>query len=365
MSDLINLDDYEQAARAALSPGALGYFASGADDEVSLREARQAWSRLRLLPRVLRGLAGVDASTTVLGERVASPVLVAPMALQGMACEAGERATARAAGRAGTIMMLSTISNTAVEDVVAAASGPVWFQLYVYRDRGASRDLVRRVEAAGCQALVLTVDLPHLGRREADMRNRFAMPAHLDLPNVVDRGRDMTVKHDRPASALAEHAAAQLDPTLSWRDLEWLCELTRLPVIAKGILHPQDAALALEHGARGVVVSNHGGRQLDTAIASADALPAVMDAVGGRCEVLVDGGIRRGTDVIKALALGARAVLLGRPVLWGLAVAGEDGAARVLEILNDELRVAMALCGCSRIEDITRELVVNPSPRGA
>lgn len=359
MSDLINLDDYERAARERLDPGPLGYYASGADDEVTLRENREGWSRLRLLPRVLRGLSKIDPSTRVLGSSLDWPLLVAPMAMQGMACAEGELATARAASRAGSAMVLSTISNTAVEEVVAAAERDVWFQLYVYRDRESSRELVQRVEAAGCKALVLTVDVPHLGRREADERNRFAMPAHLSLPNVVDRGADLNVQREQPVSALAEHAASQLDPTLAWKDVDWLCSLTRLPVLLKGVLHPDDARLGLDHGAAGIVVSNHGGRQLDGSVCSARALPGIVEAVDGRVPVLVDGGIRRGTDLLKALALGADAVLLGRPVLWGLAVDGEEGALRVLELLKRELRIAMALSGCDSLEEIVRELVVS------
>lgn len=358
--DLLNLHDYERAAAEVLDAAALGYYGSGADDERTLRDNALAWSRLRLLPRVLAGAEPLDASTTVLGQEVDWPVLVAPMALQAMACAEGELATARAAGRAGTVMVLSTISNTAVEDVVAASSGPVWFQLYVQRDREASRELVQRVEAAGCRALVLTVDAPHLGRREADERNRFAMPAHLRLPNVPDRGRPMTVAPEDPGSALARYAAEQLDPHLAWEDVDWLAGLTRLPVVVKGVLHPEDAARAADHGAAAVAVSNHGGRQLDTAMATADALEPVAEAVEGACEVLVDGGIRRGTDVLKALALGARAVLLGRPVLWGLALRGEEGAAGVLAILRREVESALALAGCRSARAVPRELVVPP-----
>ena len=357
MSDLINLDDYERAARDRLAAGPLGYYASGADDEITLRENRSDWSRLRLRPRVLRGLSAVDPAARVLDTALDWPVMVAPMALQRMACEQGELATARAASRAGTSMILSTISNTAVEEVVAAAERDVWFQLYVYRDREASRELVQRVEAAGCKALVLTVDVPHLGRREADERNRFTMPEHLELPNVLDRGHEMHERRTRPASALAEYAASQLDPTLAWKDVEWLCSLTSLPVLLKGVLHPDDARLGVEHGAAGIVVSNHGGRQLDTCLTSAAALPAIVEAVDGRVPVLADGGLRRGTDVLKALALGADAVLLGRPVLWGLTVGGEEGALRVLELLKRELRTAMALCGCDSLDDVEAGLL--------
>jgi 4-hydroxymandelate oxidase len=287
------------------------------------------------------------------------PILVAPTAFHCLATPEGERATARAAGAAGTVMILSTLSTTAIEDVVAAASGPVWFQLYVYRDRRATEGLVRRAEAAGCRALVLTVDAPLLGRRERDVRNRFRLPPGLAVANLLPEGYG-EVPAAVADSGLAAYVSSFLDPALTWRDVAWLQSITELPVLVKGIVRPDDALRAAEAGAAGIVVSNHGGRQLDTSPATLDVLPEIADALaaqGHRIEVLMDGGIRRGTDVVKALALGAKAVLVGRPILWGLAADGEAGAARVLRLLRDELDLAMALAGAPTIADITRDLV--------
>ena len=354
--DPINVRDYRIAAEAKLSKMAFDYYASGADDEVTLSENREAYERIKLKYRVLVDVHERNLSTRVLGRRVTLPVLIAPTAFQRLADPEGEVATARAAGSTGTIMVLSTLSNSSIEETVEAATGPVWFQLYVYKDRGATVDLVQRAEAAGCEALVLTVDAPVWGRRERDIRNRFQLPDGLSVKNLTAAGLE-----DLPAEAhgsgLAAYIESVIDPSLTWRDLEWLRSVTKLPVLVKGIVRADDAIRAAECGAAAVVVSNHGGRQLDTAPATIDALPEVAEAVEGRIEVLVDGGIRRGTDVIKALALGARAVLVGRPVLWGLAVAGEEGVVRVLEILRREFDVAMSLCGCSSVERIQRDLV--------
>jgi 4-hydroxymandelate oxidase len=253
-------------------------------------------------------------------------------------------------------MILSTLSNTRVEEVVPAATGPVWFQLYVYRDREATRALVKRVEAAGVKALVLTVDAPLLGRRERDVRNRFALPPGLRIENMMPEGL-----HELPNppedSGLAAYFASLLEPALTWKDLEWLGTVTRLPILVKGVVRADDARRAMDHGARGVVVSNHGGRQLDTSPATIEALPAIASAIGDRGLVLMDGGVRRGTDVLKALALGAKAVLLGRPILWGLAVNGEAGASRVLELLRDELDLALALAGVTSIAELGPDLL--------
>ncbi len=352
----MSLFEIERVALERLSPVARDYYASGADDEITLRQNREAFERLPLHYKVLVDVGTRDLGTVVLGEKIAMPVMVAPTAFHRLAHALGEIATVRAAGTAGTIMILSTLSNTAIEDVVAAASGPVWFQLYVYRDRAVTAALVQRVEAAGAKALVLTVDAPVLGRRERDARNRFQLPPGLSIENMLPAGMG-----DLPAgvddSGLAAYFASMVDPTLSWRDLEWLRGVTRLPLLVKGVVRPDDARRALAAGAAGVVVSNHGGRQLDTAPATIEVLPRIADAVGDRGEVLVDGGVRRGTDVVKAVALGARAVLLGRPVLWGLAVDGEHGVARVLGTVREELDRAMALCGCPDVAAIGRDLV--------
>jgi 4-hydroxymandelate oxidase len=352
----LNLRELEQLARERLSALAYDYYASGAQDEHTLVENVAAWGRVTLHYRVLAGAATRDTSCSVLGARVASPVLVAPTAFHRLACDDGELATVRAAGRAGTVMVLSSLSNTRIEDVCAAATGPVWFQLYVYRDREATAALVARAEAAGAKALVLTVDAPLLGRRERDVRNRFHLPPGLHVENMTAAGHG-DVGEPEADSGLAAYVAAKLDPALAWKDVAWLRSITRLPVVVKGLVRPDDALRAVDHGASGVVVSNHGGRQLDGAPATATVLAAVADAVQGRIDVLVDGGVRRGADVLRALALGARGVLVGRPILWGLAVAGEQGAFAVLETLREELDHAMALAGCSSVAHATRDLV--------
>jgi len=355
-SMLVNVADYEAAARERLPRLAYDYYASGSYDERTLQDNVDAYGRLRLVYRVLRDLSGRTLATTVLGQPVSMPILIAPTAFHRLAHEAeGEVATAGAAAAAGTIMMLSTLSTRPLEAVCAAGAAG-WFQLYVYRDRGATRALVERAEAAGCRALVLTVDAQVWGRRERDVRNRFHLPAGIQCENLA--GTEAAFVHDdAEGSGLAAYVASLFDPALSWADLEWLASITRLPVVVKGVVHPDDARLAAEHGAAAVIVSNHGGRQLDTAVATIDALPAVADAVGGRIEVLMDGGIRRGSDVVKALALGARAVGVGRPVLWGLAVDGQAGVERVLALLRDELDVALSLCGCRSVAEASRELI--------
>jgi 4-hydroxymandelate oxidase len=257
---------------------------------------------------------------------------------------------------------VSTLSNTSVEDIAAAATGPLWFQLYVYKDREATRDLVARVEAAGARAIALTVDAPVLGTRERDVRNRFTLPAGLNVKNLAARGQG-TVAGDAAGSGLHSYVASFIDPAISWRDVEWLRGMTKVPLLLKGIVRADDARRAVDAGVSGVIVSNHGGRQLDTAPATIDALPRVADAVAGRAEVYVDGGIRRGTDVVKALARGARAVMVGRPVIWGLALDGERGVSRALEILRGELDTALALCGCPAVADVTADLLCPDSNR--
>ncbi len=353
----INLADFELLARRRLNTMAFDYYASGAHDEVTLRENVAAYERIALCYRVLVDVTERKMATSVLGQPVSMPVLVAPTAFQCLADPEGERATARAAGAAGTIMVLSSLSNTAVEEVVAAASGPIWFQLYVYRDRGATLALVRRAEAAGCKAIVVTVDAPLLGRRERDVRNGFTLPPHLSIENLTAAGM-----HRMPAAAgdssLAAYAASLFDQAVTWKDIDWLRSHSTLPVVVKGIVRADDAVRAAEFGASGIVVSNHGGRQLDTAPATIRVLGDIAVAVGGRAEILVDGGVRRGTDVLKALALGARAVLLGRPILWALAADGERGVGCALEIIRREVDLAMALSGCPTLEAITRDLIL-------
>jgi isopentenyl diphosphate isomerase/L-lactate dehydrogenase-like FMN-dependent dehydrogenase len=336
----LNVWDYEQLAAERLEPGAYGYYAGGAGDELTLRDNVEAYRRWQLRPRVLVDVATCTTATTVLGQEIDMPVLVAPVAFQRVAHPDGEVGMARAARRAGTIICLSTLSTSAPADV-AATGAPRWFQLYVFRDEGVTRDLLAQAKDGGFAALLLTVDTPVLGRRERDYRTGFALPSDLA---VVSLGR---------GGVTPREAFSMMSASVSWRDVERLAAETDLPVLVKGVLTAEDGRLACEHGAAGIVVSNHGGRQLDGVAATIDALPEVVDAVGGRIEVLVDGGIRRGGDVVKALALGARAVLAGRAPLWGLVAGGEEGALRVLELLKDEVRLALQLVGCAGPGDVT------------
>ena len=343
---MINVDDFEAAARERLEPGAYGYIAGGAGDEHTMRRNRAAFGRWELRPRVLVDISAVSTATTVLGTEVALPVLVAPTAFQRLAHPEGEAATARAAAMAGTVMTLSTLSSVTPAELAEAAPGaPQWFQLYWSRDRGFTQGLVEAAVESGFGAIVLTVDLPVPGRRERDLRAAYRLPDDLPLPNIPEelRGDDFHT---------ALHAV--VDDTLTWRDLEWLRSICSLPIVVKGILTAEDALIAVEQGAAAVVVSNHGGRQLDGVPASLDVLPEVVEAVGERVEVLLDGGIRRGVDVLKGLALGARATLSGRSVLWGLAAAGEEGAAQVLELLRAEIELGLKLLGCPSPADVTR-----------
>ena len=345
---LISLADYEAAAGALLDEVAHGYFSGGAADEITMRDNVTAWARFALRPRMLVGVGDRDAGVTVLGRRRPHPVIIAPMAYQKLAHPDGELAMAAAAAATGATICLSTLATTGVPELaLSAPDASRWFQLYVFRDRGVSRELVAEAVEHAYEALVVTVDVPVRGFRERDLRSGSELSPVRALPASA-RG-DVTMT---PADF-----SALIDPALNWKDIEELAADSQLPVLVKGILTPEDARMAVEHGARGVIVSNHGGRQLDTVVSGADALAAVVDAVGDLLDVLVDGGIRRGTDVIKALALGARAVLIGRPLIWGLAVGGAEGAQRVLEIVLEELDRGLALAGAPRADELDRSFV--------
>lgn len=336
--------DYEVHAHNALEPDAWNYFAAHAGDGHTVRANREAWDRCALVPRVLRGVRSVDTASQLFGRTLAWPLLVAPMALQRLAHADGEVATAAAAGALGAGMVLSCQASIRIETIAAAAGppqrrGPLWFQLYLLPDREATLDLVRRAEAAGCEALVLTVDAA------ARTARSLRLPPGVSAVNLP------------PASGQPASLAELLAQAPTWEDVAWLRRQTRLPLLLKGVLHPADAREALQQGVDGLVVSNHGGRVLDGAIATASALPAMADAVAGDLPLLVDGGIQRGTDIAKALALGARAVLLGRPLLWGLASAGAAGAAHVLRLLRDEFELAMAQCGAARLAELGPDLL--------
>jgi 4-hydroxymandelate oxidase len=352
----LNLLELEELAKQKLPAAVFDYFAGGSQDEISLAENVAAYRRIALRYHTMVDVSARDLSTEILGQSASMPILIAPMAFQRLAHPEGELATARAASAKGTITVLSCLANVAVEDVVKASSTPIWFQLYVYRDRGASAALVQRAESAGCRALVVTVDVPVQGLRERDSRNRFALPESLRAENMTGAGY-ARIGPAASGSGLSQYVAQLIDPGLTWRDVAWLRSLTRLPIVLKGIVRPDDALKAFDCGVAAVVVSNHGGRQLDTAPSTISVLAEIAEAVNGRGDLLVDGGVRRGTDVVKALALGAKAVLLGRPVLWGLALDGEKGVAVVLDLIRSEFDTALALVGCRRPSEITRDLV--------
>lgn len=360
MSAPLNLSDYEALARERMEAGAFDYYFGGAGDEVTLRANRAAFERVFLRPRALVDVSGVDPATDVLGLPLSMPVLLAPTAFHRLAHPEGELATARAAARAGTVMVASTIATWRLEEIAAAApEAPRWFQLYVYKDRGLTEELVDRAAAAGYRAIVLTVDTPVLGRRERDVRNGFRLPEGVRIANFDHlEGKVAGIGGWREGSNFWAYVHDLFDASLDWSTVDWLRSRTALPVVVKGILHPDDARRAVEAGVDGIVVSNHGGRQLDGAIATIDALPDVVRAVDGRLEVLIDGGVRRGVDVVRALARGARAVLIGRPYLWALAAAGEEGVFEALSLLRREVTLAMALAGCPRVAAIGAELLV-------
>ncbi len=342
--------DFEARAARVLDEGPHGYYAGGACDELTLRANVEAWQRISIRPRVLVDVAERDPGTIVLGRRRPHPIFVAPTAYHGLAHPDGELATARAAAEAEAVFCLSSLATASPPDVAEAApSGERWLQLYVFRDRGVSDELVRSAAEHGYEALVVTVDLPVLGIRDRDVRTQYAIPDAVAAPSIDAMGRT-------GAFSMLE-IGELIDPSLTWKDIARLADGSELPVLVKGVLTPEDALLAAEHGVAGVVVSNHGGRQLDTVASGAEALPAIAEAVGDRIDVLVDGGIRRGTDVLKALALGARAVMVGRPVIWGLAADGEAGVRAVLDLLTSEFDIALALSGVPRASELSPDCV--------
>jgi len=351
MDELVNVGDFERLAAEKLDAGVAGYFFGGAGDELTLRENVSAWGHWRLRPRALAGLNEWRTGAKVLGGDVSMPVLVAPIAYQGLVDPEGELAMARASAAEGTVMCLSTLATNRPRPVAEAApGGRRWFQLYCFQDEGITRALMDEAVECGFEAIVVTVDAPRGGNRERDRRTGFKIPEEIGVPSIeaaLGPGRAVTI----------EETFDLMEPALSLSYLQELASECSVPVLVKGVLTAEDATLAVEHGAAGLVVSNHGGRQLDRCVATADALPEVVDAVEGRATVLVDGGIRRGVDVAIALALGADAVLVGRPPLWGLAVGGEGGVRGVLGVLREELELTLALCGCASPAELNRSHV--------
>jgi 4-hydroxymandelate oxidase len=359
---LVNLAEYEAAARGKIPEMFYDYIAGGANDEITLRENHAAYDQIRLRPRVLVDVEHIDLSMSILGIPVKMPVLISPTASHKLAHPDGEIATARAAHAADTIFTVSTFANDSIEAIAAATDGPLWFQLYTYRDSGINHLLIEQAVAGGARALVVTVDTPYLGRRERDIRNNFMRPPHVQDAHLKMAAIDESADQSGRGAANIFHGYDLRSTSLTWRDLATFREWAKMPLILKGIVTAEDARIALDHGVDAIIVSNHGGRQLDTCIPTIEALPEVVEAVAGRIPVLVDGGIRRGTDVVKAIALGASATLIGRPIVWGLAVDGEAGARHVLELLRAEIELAMALCGKTTISAIDRSLVRRGHP---
>lgn len=352
---IVTLADHELHARSVLDDNAWAYFSGGAADEITLRANHSAWDSLQLSTRVLRPLAGGHTRIQLLGRTLAHPILLAPVAFQRMAHPDGELATAYAAAMQGAGLVLSTQASMPLESVAQAVlsetqRGPLWFQLYFQHDRGFTRELIQRAEQAGYEALVVTVDAPSSGARDRERRAGFKLPPSVSAVNLAGLP-------PAPPVSLEPHQSRLFDALLTtaptWSDIEWLQSVTRLPILLKGIMHEDDARLALKLGINSIVVSNHGGRTLDTMPATAAVLPRIREAIAGELPILVDGGIRRGTDVLKAIALGASAVLVGRPYVYGLANAGAMGVSHVLRLLRDELEIAMALCGCATPDQIS------------
>lgn len=351
----VNVADFQELAKAALPPATYDYITTGSTDEVTLRDNVAAFQRLRLLPPLLTGVADVDTATTVLKQPIALPILLAPVAGQSLYHPQGALASARAAAKAKTILGVSSSVGHSVEEVAAASSGPKWFQLYMPKDRAVARRLVERAERSGFKAIVLTVDLGE--RKDADKRNRFTLPEPALRKHLSDIG--FNVSERMTYEQLLAFNDQAWDLTLSWNAFDWLRSITKLPLLLKGVLRADDAKKAVAIGLDGIVVSNHGGRRLDGVPASIDQLPQIVAAVNGKAEVLLDSGVRRGTDVLKALALGAKAVLIGRPYAWALAADGEAGVLKILELLREELISAMLASGCPNVASINRSLVVS------
>ncbi|XP_033228770.1 hydroxyacid oxidase 1-like isoform X2 [Belonocnema kinseyi] len=354
MKKFVCVNDYEEQALKVLTPLARDYYKDGAGEEISLKLNKEAFNKIRILPRMLRDVTKVDLSTTVLGEKVSMPLGIAPTALQRMAHPDGECANAKAAEAAGTIFTLSTISTSSIEEVAAAApKATKWLQLYVFFDRNLTLELVHRAEKAGFKALVLTVDAPSFGDRRNEMRNNFNIPLHLKYANIEEYSIRNNV-YNRPIHKL-------FDKSLSWEDVSWLKSQTRLPIVIKGILTVEDALLSIKYGASAIQVSNHGARQVDGVPASIEVLPEIVQAVEDKLETYIDGGITQGTDVFKALALGAKMAFVGRPMLWALACDGENGSKDVLEILRREILLTFSLSGCRSVKEVTKNFVCHES----
>jgi 4-hydroxymandelate oxidase len=371
LTKLVNVKDFESVAKDNLSQMIYDYYAGGACDEITVAANEAAYSQLCIKYHVLNDVSNRTIKTTVLGQEIDSPIIIGPTAFQGLACERGELATASAAKRTGTVFTLSTLANHSMEEIANEVGGHLWYQLYVYKDRDVSRKLVEKAEEFGYKALVVTVDSQFAGHRERDVRNSFCLPSNIRAANFEMIGALETTTYLKKQSnqetdiagwnhchsSVADMIHKLYDQSLSWKDIEWFRSITKLPVLIKGLIRADDAKRAEECGIDGIIVSNHGGRSLDTSPSTLSVLPEIVSSVSKKTDVLLDGGIRRGTDVLKAIALGAKAVMIGRPVLWGLASYGEEGVVKILHILNGEFDLAMAFAGCKSPAEISVDLI--------
>ncbi|XP_072032432.1 2-Hydroxyacid oxidase 1-like [Amphiura filiformis] len=365
-NQLVCLDDYEKKAEQLLPKFAFDFYAGGADDQQTLQDNKEAFKRFRLRPRLMRDVSNRDMSTTILGHHLPHPIAIGPSSFHKMAHPDGEIATVKGAAMTSTPMCVAgSGSNVTLEDLAEAvkdSTTPLWIQFYIYKDRQINERLIKRAEKAGYEALFVTVDLPCIGKRRSDIRNQFNMPSNLGFANIAGELESQQLYTKGKGSGLENFINTQIDPSVTWEDIKWLRRITKLPIVLKGILTAEDARETVKYGVNGILVSNHGGRQLDGVLATIDVLSEVVEAVReSNVEVYLDGGVRKGTDILKALALGAKAVFIARPVIWGLACNGQEGVKRVLDILKDELSLAMALSGCTSIEDISRDILQRQS----
>ena len=350
LSRLLSISDVEDQAKLILDSSIYTYFSGGADDEMTLKENSESYNKILLKPRVLRDVSNVSTKTKILDQSISLPVLIAPMAFHKLAHKEGEIASAKAARHYETIMVVSSCATILLEEIIKNSTIAPWFQIYVYKDRSITENLIRYAHQCGYNALVLTVDTPIYGKRKQELRNPVSLSENIIPVNLLKAGLDFKGNLNK-----AQYLSGLLDPSLTWKDIEWLRSITPLPLILKGILSQEDVSIAIEHEISAIIVSNHGGRQLDTVPTALEVLPKIVQAADNKIEILIDGGIRDGKSIFKAIALGAKAILIGRPILWGLSIGGELGVLKVLEILSAELKLTMALCGCKSIDMISED----------
>ena len=349
-----NVNQFEKAASSSLPKNIFDFFAGGAGEELSLRENITAFDRLKLMPRILKGINTPSLSTKILGQDVSLPLLIAPMAFQRLVHKQGETAVARASSQHGILMTVSTLSTSHLKDIKQVSSIPPWLQLYIYKDREITKNLIKAACGLGYKAIVLTVDTPLYAKKLRNPQNPIYLPPSAQVVNLIEAG--LKLDNINP-SCLPQYLSSLLAPNICWKDIEWLRSITSLPILLKGILHPDDVQIAINNNIEGIILSNHGGRQLDTAITALAALQDLKEDIKEKTEIIIDGGVRKGVDILKALALGAKGVMIGRPIIWGLAVNGEEGVSRVIHILKEEFNMAMALSGFSSIDQINKDII--------